>query len=645
MAMAASELPPAHFPASLCGETNRIVSSFPQSQSEILSQKNEISKTVSSEQDSITQRNLPRTTNDLLEDKVSVFVVDLVTLIESGKSDDALSAVLDDSNEPIVRWACMDIFAALGAKMYDGTLRLTDPNAWDHCESILEYLTKFCKPKEALLSLLEFAERLEADPGFFTVVPLLKIAFIRAPSKRGRNIVWGLNVLYKYVQSLRLPEYQSLEENEAAALENSKEHSRLELCVFMCLDFCEPFISEAKSCALVSDKHRVSQAQQIASFLLKLVERPVAFFEVLREKNQTQSYECADRLVCQIFDLCPNPFPKICDWQSSGCLTLNCDSVEPSSGRNSTVSKSSIGALAYFSLCQSICRNRLPCVYRPGYLFELLAPGCIALLAQSHKDPILKKGVMLANFLLKMCKEEKLWKRERLSQKTVYQHLLLGLINAMTTCSNRKYGQKALATFQLYLERYEILGQIAAIKLVFERVGGRKTETDDDWIFPNRGICGWLIDWYRGRINSEILNSQDIPVEKGTVRYSDYTWELLEIFCQLKEKEITDLLDNFEQIMGALNLLRFLTAVTKNGKLKLKKELLLRYQQSYLQVLHKGIELSQAHFKLEMKNDREKQKSDGSSPISSDQMMNAALSSFDLIESLIGRVNELMNSL
>ena len=370
------------------------------------------------------------------DDAAGVFAVKIAVLLDEDRADDALATLHDDANEGLVLDACLELFSVIGERMNKDDLVAERPDVWEYMQSMLEYLTKMCKPKEVLIALLELLEHVSGDAMFHLVLLMLKIAFLRLPNRRGAEFVWALHAIVEYLRKLPQPPSHQLDDDELVVLENCTVSRRLEQCVMTALVFCDPFVSEARRCCRADEKARRSRSLQLACFLLKLLERPIADFEVgdSTKIGYTAPFsQCANRTMDLLIDLFPDVlqlhqiinsgsafsllvrFSLAIDY--SGDLKIDCRLSE---GSTMTATVMSVGVLEFFMQLGGRGRCRQPNVYSDEFVFDTCLPACVALCQEScerNSAAVARKGVALFESLLQRV-HPGIWSRDRLTIPT-----------------------------------------------------------------------------------------------------------------------------------------------------------------------------------------------------------------------------------
>jgi len=325
------------------------------------------------------------------------------------------------------------------------------------------------------------------------------------------------------------------------------------------------------------------------------------------------------------------------------------------------VDTTAIGVLAALIHCHGMCLDRVPQVYNSEYIFEKLLPYANSLLREGEKVPLVELGIDFLGITSerlylqsnKALGRTVFWESQRLNE-TAYQELFLYLIMVMMYMKKQQLRQLALGLFARYLGYFEPTGQMTVIRLVYyvfdcydkekEAPEGRKTI---EWYFANKGMCGYLVDYYRGQLNCELSKSNfESPFFRDLPR-------MLALFTTLQNREETDLLDNYDRYVASLNLVRFLCMVRLNGRYtSLPVAVFDRLSKNFVEPMRKGLEISKAHYELDLKNCTDNQCAKlqtnfgNIDAVMADagkvNVLKSAINSFDLMMSLVARVSELL---
>ncbi|XP_064416125.1 glomulin, FKBP associated protein a isoform X1 [Latimeria chalumnae] len=297
----------------------------------------------------------------------------------------------------------------------------------------------------------------------------------------------------------------------------------------------------------------------------------------------------------------------------------------------------SLACLAYLLFVQYIGINYFPAVFSPSFVLQFNMEY-ISVLLKRTEESVLSKGLALYEHCLLMLEDNSL-----LHQYLEIRNFLSvpqELVKVMTLCPIKHLRKKSLEIFQLYIDKLETEGKYKLFRCLF------KTSN-------HAGVEGYIIQ--------NIKNQIDLALKPGheNVWFSGLRLiPLLHIALSLPEGAETDLLQNSDRIMASLNLLRYL--LIRDNEYENLTGIwteLSKIDQNFLKPLHTGLNMSKAHYEAEIKSNRENKKRKDS-PVCSItvggeklpnmttemqlQVLQSALFTFDLIESVLARIEELI---
>ncbi|XP_021573403.1 glomulin isoform X1 [Carlito syrichta] len=295
----------------------------------------------------------------------------------------------------------------------------------------------------------------------------------------------------------------------------------------------------------------------------------------------------------------------------------------------------SMASLAYLVFVQGISIDQLPMVLSPLYLLQFNM-GHIEVFLQRTEESVFSKGLdLLENSLLRI-EDNSLLHRylEIKSFLTVPQ----GLVKVMTLCPVETLRKKSLAMLQLYINKLDSQGKYTLFRCLLNTSN-------------HSGVEAFIIQNIKNQIDMSLKSTCNSKWFTGPQLVS-----LLDLVLCLPEGAETDLLQNSDRIMASLNLLRYL--VIKDNENDNQTGLwteLGKIGNNFLKPLHMGLNMSKAHYEAEIKNSQEVQKSKDlcSITVGGEELPNmppemqlkvlhSALFTFDLIESVLARVEELI---
>uniref|UniRef100_A0A452R671 Glomulin, FKBP associated protein n=1 Tax=Ursus americanus TaxID=9643 RepID=A0A452R671_URSAM len=200
--------------------------------------------------------------------------------------------------------------------------------------------------------------------------------------------------------------------------------------------------------------------------------------------------------------------------------------------------------------------------------------------------------------------------------------------------------KKSLAMLQLYINKLDSQGKYTLFRCLLNTSN-------------HSGVEAFIIQNIKNQIDLSLKGTHNNKWFTGPQLIS-----LLDLVLFLPEGAETDLLQNSDRIMASLNLLRYLVIKDneKDNQTGLWTELG-RIENNFLKPLHTGLNMSKAHYEAEIKNSQEnkvqKSKDLCSVTVGGEEIPNmppemqlkvlhSALFTFDLIESVLARVEELI---
>lgn len=215
------------------------------------------------------------------------------------------------------------------------------------------------------------------------------------------------------------------------------------------------------------------------------------------------------------------------------------------------------------------------------------------------------------------------------------------LIKVMTICPKHELRTKGLKVFQLSIDKFNTEAKYRFFQYML------KTSN-------HSGVEGYII--------KNIKNQIDIALQPGNGNAWFEGVQLLPLLrnvLSLPDGPETDLLQYLDRVMESLNLLRYLVIrdkVTEN-QTGIWTELY-KIEDTFMKPLRVGLNMSRAHYERELQNTMETKKNKAKesvisvsvgdeklpnmTPESQVQALHSALHTFDMIESVLVRVEELI---
>lgn len=529
------------------------------------------------------------------------------------------------------------------------------------CQDILMELSKLCKPKEVLLALLAELENQSSDSEgsicdnhFKAFLMPLEYVLTCLPTKRNETLKWVLNTLNMHISKIELPEELQLEGKERLLIDQQNEVKRINRLLPPYTKFLETFVNEVDVTKITdtqpatkSSSNPSVQRTILLKTLLYLLYHPLINLDLTNE-TQSESRICALEIVQLIAKVNPNFYS----------LSERTDLInEPSKSDdnelflNQTSFELSLGNLSYLVYCESTEPNiMMPSVYTHAYILGSNLKSIDALLQQTA-SLICEKGLCLANLLSQKVGDGQLG-YESLEQLKCYQ-IEKSLIQIMVFGNLKSQRQLALTVFKQLIAcfndecKYHILHSILS-------------QRDQ-----HSGVCALIIKIYKDNISKGKDDYDEVFIGQNLHRFIRSA-----INNSIPDGENSDLLEKNDIIFGTLNLIRYVFLMDTKDINKTKIWDLKSYINDYfLDTLKKAVELSKNCCKMELKQltdeiqkgaskKRKNKKAQPEieidivnnrsenlpeiNPEEQHKMVVHALLNFDLLESLISRVEEIL---
>ncbi|XP_016855629.1 glomulin isoform X5 [Homo sapiens] len=491
---------------------------------------------------------------------------------------------------------------------------------------IFDLLVKLCNPKELLLGLLELIEEPSGKQISQSILLLLQPlqTVIQKLHNKAYSIGLALSTLWNQLSLLPVP--------------YSKEQIQMDdyglcQCCKALIEFTKPFVEEVidnKENSLENEKLK----DELLKFCFKSLKCPLLtaqFFEQSEEGGNDPFRYFASEII-GFLSAIGHPFPKMIFNHGRKKRTWNYLEFEEEENKQLA---DSMASLAYLVFVQGIHIDQLPMVLSPLYLLQFNM-GHIEVFLQRTEESVISKGLeLLENSLLRIEDNSLLYQYlEIKSFLTVPQ----GLVKVMTLCPIETLRKKSLAMLQLYINKLDSQGKYTLFRCLLNTSN-------------HSGVEAFIIQNIKNQIDMSLKRTRNNKWFTGPQLIS-----LLDLVLFLPEGAETDLLQNSDRIMASLNLLRYL--VIKDNENDNQTGLwteLGNIENNFLKPLHIGLNMSKAHYEAEIKNSQEAQKSKDlcSITVSGEEIPNmppemqlkvlhSALFTFDLIESVLARVEELI---
>uniref|UniRef100_A0A8C5UVX9 Glomulin, FKBP associated protein n=1 Tax=Microcebus murinus TaxID=30608 RepID=A0A8C5UVX9_MICMU len=537
---------------------------------------------------------------DFKEEDFGLFQLAGQKCIEEGHIDQLLEIIQNEKNKVIIK--------NMGWNLVGPVVRCLLRNDKDDDERkvyfvMLDLLVQLCNPKELLLGLLELIE--EPSGKQISQIFLILLQPLQTVIQKLHNKAYsvGLALSTLWSQLSLLPVPYSKEQIQ------TDDYGLCQCCKAL-IEFTKPFVEE-----VIDDKENLLEDEneklkdELLKFCFKSLKCPLLMAQFLEQceeaGNDPLRYFASE--IIGFLSAIGHPFSKMIF--NHGRKKRTWDYLEFEEEEDKQLADS-MASLAYLVFVQGISIDQLPMVLSPLYLLQfnmghiedLLENGLLRIEGQQSTLPVLRN-------------------KSFLTVPQVNNYLCSLYINKLDSQGNIRY----LVYFKCLLNTSN-----------------------------HSGVEAFIIQNIKNQIDISLKRTHNNKWFTGPQLIS-----LLDLVLFLPEGAETDLLQNSDRIMASLNLLRYL--VIKDNENDNQTGLwteLGKIENNFLKPLHTGLNMSKAHYEAEIKNSQEntqvqKTKDLCSITVGGEDLPNmppemqlkvlhSALFTFDLIESVLARVEELI---
>jgi hypothetical protein len=559
---------------------------------------------------------------------------------------------------------------------------------FNYCEQLLLEVSVLCKPKEVLIAFLAELETdtIGGNDGsessssmatacdhnvFKAILKPLECVLIQLPTKRNETLKWVLSTLNAHISRLStdtIDDYQ-FDGQEKQFIDNDPNAKQINSVLPLYISFIQTFVNEVdvtKKSAMASTTAPTANGQTVAASktsdpqvqrtvllkaLLRLLDHPLLHLDLSSETCGESRALAIDvvRLISRLQSNYYSLIERIDLISSSKRSAKHADSADIAVTKE--VFAAAMANLSY--LVHTECAlsaaggddldidSFVPCVYTHVYVLGVHLPYVDALL-RSSVCLVYEKGLHLADRLLSHINDMELEAHfVDLIRATPVERSLIALMVYSPVESHRK---RALHVFRRLIVAFDGAGRYKMLVSILSQPA------------QHAGVQGLAIGIYKDfMFTSALFQGSHL-----------HRWLKLAIKCALPDGVGTDLLEQNDTIFAALNAIRY--ACLKDHKAANETKLwdVMPYvRDQLLRPLHKALDLSRAHYKLELCKLRELKSGGGKGkggpgvevriagggngllpnlpPDHKHRIVLLALQNFDLIESVLVRVEEIVD--
>ncbi|XP_053606603.1 glomulin-like isoform X1 [Plodia interpunctella] len=569
----------------------------------------------------------------------SVDIVDLISsLLESGKYKEALSIPDNPKLKESFNDNCWDLIAVIIGKIKNDTI-VIKPSLHGACEELLNLIIHKAVPEEALLEFIEQIELAKNDAQFGIILNPLQQLLQKLTAKRGRSLEWCLNSISTYIEGIPVPEY-GLEDKEQLLMDSDPNVRRISKVYTMLPPFYGPFIKE-----LNDQDGSIYTKQIINAFLISLLGKPLIYIDMDPEtSSKSEIRQCCHSIVKDICFLEKNIFKfltylEICYKEINkpkSKMDNENDETSPYDQREK-MNMTTLSSLYYvvYSGHFELTHDCMPSVYNIEYIVNNLFLAVIHLLNFSEYGP-LAKGMALCKALL----DHYPTNVSQAQLSPAHYDLSKCLSNVAIYSTYESIRKNAVNMIGDHIKKFEYKGRCMLIKNLLG-------------VANHSGMIGYTISLFKNSVDEAFKETNLPECFKGPQLFN-----MIQKMCHLPHGAESDLVELADQIITALNFLRYL-ALKDTDNITGIRDCFSMIEAEYLAKLRTGLNMSKAHYEVKLRDIEEgKDQPEGAINIAINvggnildkiptenkkEIIYSALNAFHLIEGLVARLSECIN--
>ncbi|KAG8436725.1 hypothetical protein GDO86_007713 [Hymenochirus boettgeri] len=566
--------------------------------------------------------------DDFKEEDINVFLVNCQKCLEEEEATFVLKIIQDTKNQTIINNMGWNLIGPITKCIVSSTCKEKRKIYMD----MLDQLIMLCNPKEVLLGVLEQIDEAAGEQISQVVLLLLQplqTVLMNLGNKKAYSVGLSLSTIYSRISLLPVPyTNEQMEEDKHGLCQ----------CCFSLVQFTKHFIDLSQNTELKGPDN-AELREELINFCFSCLKYPLlcAPLNLNPDDKDSHPFQLFAREILGMFVSLGEPLPGVFLQHGSTTRTPESNSAL---FEGETRTAEAFACLAYLLFVQHIGLDHFPFVFGPTFLVKTNMQHVNTLLKRTEESVLLKGLELLESSLLRV--ENECLHQDLLEIGSVLC-VLQDLVKVMTLCPIEHLGRKcSMASISLNLIHCNKNCCCALFRCLFKTCN-------------HAGVEGYIIQSIKNQIDTA-FKTKAISKWFSGPRLTP----LLHMVLSLPEGAETDLLQYSDRIMASLNLLRYL--IIKDNETENKTGVWTEVQQiekDFLKPLHMGLNMSKAHYQAEIKSTHEKKKGPPSKmPICSVsaggnklpdmtpemqlQVLRSALFTFDLMESVLARVDELV---
>lgn len=514
-----------------------------------------------------------------------IFINQFTDLVDECKTEEATQLLKKDRQ--ITENGLSAIMSAIVSNITNSALQHKKAT-FECCSNVLMFIAENCEPTITILELSRCLRQAGDHENFSAILNATLSCMMRIRNKRNkrRDIGWSLDSILTYIKNLPLPD--DVDDPEEAS--DRIIHTYKAITVFL-----KPLMQEAINTDSQQEKGSRFK-KKLLSFLISLCGKPFCYlnkyiseeavYEELASDIVTQAL-CLTGDILYFLDVVSKRrkksfyTPRV--QHKKAQLKKSYYFLEPF-----WVTKISSMAFANFYF-HVITKEKywinVPQVYNSYYILETCAYFFQILLSKNYSIPT---GLMFMENVIKRILPRSV--DSETLELNIYTDLFQPIIQVMIYSDSDEQRKKAVHIFQEYIEIFNMEARYTVISYLYETA-------------KHSGLLSFITGMFKSSIIECLDSTPRNPQFLGKNMES-----LLKSVCKLPHGSSSDMVEISDEIITALNLLRFLFIRDKKNETGIWN-MINMLKNDYLNPLREGIDLCKAHWRVNIK-DLEQQKKD-----------------------------------
>lgn len=452
-----------------------------------------------------------------------------------------------------------------------------NPRVFKYAEKIVNMCAEKGNPKECLMEYLAQVESLN-DLKFEILLKPIQTVMLRIPDRKAPLMQCVFNICHKYINSLTAPEYHHFDSKSKLLLDFDDNGIKIRHIYELLVGFYEPFVEEAS--VKSNDKRVKANRLVVIQAIFHLLGYPLVFLDLEDNIKGTSRFRVlASKILKFIHNLNGDFLSYLTLVEDNYLVTVDDEKklVKEFSSNEFKLSDLSLSSFFYLVFAENLLPSCF-CVY--DKLFIVKNCLCLSVTLLRYKERmVLRKGLLLTKATIEKVEPGSL-KFSHLSSNAHKE--VLTLLSTISIYHDVEEDRKiAVELMRQYFFMFESKAQF----YILLNIGT---------ISRHPNIIGFFITILTKTVQNVYTNENLHKYFTGKLLN-----DLLQIFCSLDKDVETDLIENKEHILSALNLIIFLTKRDRDNFTGVW-DYIERVNEQFCLPLKEAIKLSRAHFKLEL---------------------------------------------